>query len=82
MTIPISDQECGEQELAALWDPLFSLFTPEQRLMAAAIWLHEREGMFAWGVRSGYFLWARTHPGQRPTWRLLRQWARAGMRED
>ena len=23
--------------------------------------------MFAWGVRSGYYLWVRQHPGERPT---------------
>jgi hypothetical protein len=70
----------GEAELAALWEPLFSILTPEQRAMAESIERMERDGMFAWGVRSGYFLRVRTHPGQRPTKLLLALWMIAGER--
>lgn len=68
----------GEVELRALWEPLFSILTPAQRREAERIERIERDGMFAWGVRSGHFLWVRTNPGEIPTWRLLRQWAQAG----
>ncbi len=74
----MTNDERDEQELLALWEPLFWILTPEQRAMAEAIERVECEGMFAWGVRSGYFLWVRTNPGEIPTWRLLRQWAQAG----
>jgi hypothetical protein len=33
-----------------------------------------REAMFAWGVRSDYFLWVRTHPGEKPTWTHFLAW--------
>jgi hypothetical protein len=63
-----------DAELAALWEPLFSILTPIQRAEAEIIERMERDGMFAWGVRSGYFLWVRTHPGEKPTMRQLALW--------
>jgi len=64
----------GEPELLALWEPLFSILTPAQRAEAEAIERIEREGMFAWGVRSGYFLWVQTHPGETPTMLQFALW--------
>jgi hypothetical protein len=67
----------GLAELLALWEPLFSIMTPGQRAAAEAVERVERNGMFAWGVRSGYFLWVREHPGERPTKCHLALWIMA-----
>ena len=38
----------------------------------------EAPGILAWGVRSGYFLWVRTHPGQIPTMQQVVGWLAKG----
>jgi hypothetical protein len=76
----VSITDAGERDLLALWEPLWSTLTTKQRRAAEAIWRAERVGMFAWGVRSGYFLWVRTHPGAQPSRANVREWATAGAR--
>jgi hypothetical protein len=74
----VSTTDRGERDLLALWEPLWSTLSPEQRRVAQAIWRAERVGMFAWGVKSGYFLWVRTHPDEQPSRANVREWATAG----
>jgi hypothetical protein len=72
---PLSEAHAvGERELRALWEPVFSVFTGAQRDEIEEIERNDREGMLAWGVRSGYFWWVRTHPGETPTLAHLAIW--------
>jgi hypothetical protein len=72
------DDDAGEREWQAIWEPLFSLLTPAQRTQARAILAQEASGILNWALKSGYLLWVRTHPDQRPTWAQFRAWARSG----
>jgi hypothetical protein len=63
-----------EEVLNDLLKPMLSLFSEEKQVEFWQIWAKEREGVFAWMVQSGYLLWVRTHPGEKPTMALLREW--------
>jgi len=55
--------------LEELMEPFIRSISPtkEQREQLQEIMKIEAEGILAWGIRSGYFLWVREHPGETPT---------------
>lgn len=70
----------SDNELRKLLQPLITVVSeyntnpfPEHLLEK------EAEGILAWGVRSGYFLWVREHPGQLPTMQQVQGWLAEGL---
>jgi hypothetical protein len=41
-------------------------------------WEQQSEGILAWGVQSGYFLWVRQNPGKIPTMEQVWGWLQKG----
>jgi hypothetical protein len=79
MMSPDEVQDALADDLDA--DELYKLFKPLLEIIPAgaedrfkAIYRKEAEGMLAWGVSSGYLLWARTHPGEKPTRAQMQEW--------
>lgn len=55
-------------------EPIIRTLTNDQKERLKEIMKMEAEGMLAWGVKSGYFLWVREHPGEVPTKEQIRMW--------
>src|SRR5690242_9743384 len=76
---PAANRE--QDELSRLMEPILAAIAahqPEALPEARRIWESEAEGVLAWGVRSGYFLWVRQHPGNIPTLLQISGWMQKG----
>jgi hypothetical protein len=67
-----------DKELQALFNPLLQAIGNQQKDEFWRIMEAESEGVLAWGVRSGYLLWTRTHPGVIPTKEQIANWMKQG----
>lgn len=65
-------------ELDKLMEPFFNALTKAEREVGQAIYRTDKAGVLAWGVRSGYFLWVREHPGEIPTDEHIALWTLIG----
>jgi hypothetical protein len=70
-----------QDEFYKLMKPLFTAmapYNPSGTKDVLAHWEEESSGILAWGVRSGYLLWARMNPGKIPTFEQAAMWFEKG----
>jgi hypothetical protein len=71
-------QHKSEITMKELYEPLLQAAGHEHAEMFWSIIESEASGVLAWGVRSGYLLWTRTHPGEVPTREQVTAWMQQG----
>lgn len=67
-----------DKVMQELFNPLLAALGEEHKRTFWDILEQEASGVLAWGVRSGYLLWVRTHPGCIPTRCQVKNWMAKG----